>query len=96
MFKNFSIASLTSPVVPFKIISSALFIDVKGVLNSCDTIDINSDFKRSSFSSFIFVSLISSYKIALSRGRETCFTRVVKHFVSSWAKSVSLKTSIIP
>ena len=33
-FKNFSVASLISPVIPFKIISTELFIDVNGVLSS--------------------------------------------------------------
>ena len=77
-------------------ISNALFIEVKGVRNSCETIEINSDFKRSNFSNFILVSLISSYKIALFSGKDTCFTNVVKHFVSSCEKSLSLNTSIIP
>ena len=46
---NFSIFSVIPPALPLKIISIAFFMAVRGVLNSCETIEINSDFKRSSF-----------------------------------------------
>ena len=46
---------VTSPVWPDKTISKELLIGVNGVLNSWETMDTNSDFNFSSFSSFLFV-----------------------------------------
>ena len=61
-----------------------------------EQIEINSDLSCSNFSSFLFVLVISSYKRALSRGSDTCFTRVWKQVKSSLVSLSSLKTSIRP
>ena len=48
-----------APVLPLNIISKEFLIDVNGVFNSCDTIDINSDLSLSSFANLWFLSIIS-------------------------------------
>ena len=69
---NFSMFSVISPALPLRIMSIAFLIAVNGVLNSCDTIEINSDFKRSSFCNFLFVAFNSCVKDALCKGIVTC------------------------
>ena len=95
-FRNFVEVSFISPDFPLSIIFREFFMAVRGVLNSWDTIEINSDLSCSNFSSFLFVLVISSYKRALSRGSDTCFTRVWKQVKSSLVSLSSLKTSIRP
>ena len=69
---NLTAFSPNIPQRPLARIAKAFFIGVNGVLNSCETIEINSDFTRSSFSNSWFFSIISLYKPALFKGRETC------------------------
>ena len=61
----------------------AFLIAVSGVLSSCETIDINSDFKRSNFASFRFVAFNSWVNEALCNGIVTCWTSVWKQVASS-------------
>ena len=57
--KNLSEAGVISPHLPLIRMSKEFFIEVNGVLSSCETIEINSDFRRSKRSSLVFVSINS-------------------------------------
>ena len=56
---NFFALSPNSPHLPLDKIYRAFLIGVKGVLNSCETMEINSDFTLSNFSNSSFFSMIS-------------------------------------